>query len=550
MNTALVLGFDGFDLDLVHELGPTRLPALHALMAEGAYAALESVSPPATLPNWTTFLTGADPGAHGVFDFTTRQGYGVRFSGGTVRETSTLFARLDRMGVKVACLGFPGTYPPEPLTRGVFMSGWDAPVAFEADRSFVHPPALYDELTRRFGAIRFDDVDEFHADREGFHRDLPGVLVRRIDRKLELARHLLRSREIEVLGLYFGESDTASHHLHSLHDARSPRNPGYVTDGLAQVYEALDRAAATLREMMPGAELTIVSDHGSGGSSDVVLHLNRALEEAGLLRFRPSPGRPSLASRAKDIALTRFPPKLRERVFRFGDALLPSWLESKARFGAIDFERTVAFSDELNYFPAVHLNLEGREPRGVVPASKREEAILRVEAALKALRDPWNGQPVVRAVHRREALYSGPFVHRAPDLVLDLALRDGYSYNLMPTPRGRDVDTFTRLDPSEHLGRKGRSMPGSHRPRGFFLAHGASVEAVGECEATIADASATLLARLGVKPAPDASGRVLFEILADSLALEAELPEASFAPKHGGNASFLEKRLRALGYVD
>jgi predicted AlkP superfamily phosphohydrolase/phosphomutase len=549
MIQALVLGFDGFDLELVRELGPSRLPVLHRLMAEGAYAALESVHPPATLPNWTTFLTGADPGAHGVFDFTTRHGYGVRFSGGTVREAPSFFARLDRLGYRTACLGFPGTYPPEPLAHGVFMSGWDAPVAFEADRSFVHPPELWDELERRFGAIRFDDVDEFHADRPGFHETLPAILEKRVERKIELARYLARARELDVLGLYFGESDTASHHLHSLHDARSPRNPGYTTDGLARVYQALDRATAALLALAPSAELTIVSDHGSGGSSDVTLHLNRALEAAGLLRFRRAGMRTSLVARAKDMALTRLPPRLRERIFKLGGAVLPSWLESRARFGAIDFTHTLAFSDELNYFPAVHLNLEGREPRGVVPSAKREETIRRVEAALHALRDPWNDQPVVRAVHRREALYEGAFLERAPDLVVELHLREGYSYNLTPTdPRVRAI--FARLPPHEHLGRKGRSMPGSHRPRGFFLAHGERVEAVGECEATIADASATLLARLGVRPAADAAGRVLFEILKESLTLDADLPEAAIAPRRDGNASFLERRLRALGYVD
>lgn len=547
--SALVLGFDGFDLDLVRELGPSRLPVLHRWMQEGAYAALESVKPPATLPNWATFLTGADPGTHGVFDFTTRRGYAVHFSGGTVRETPTIFARLDRMGVRTACLGFPGTYPPEPLSHGVFMSGWDAPVAFEADRTFVHPPALYDELTARFGAIRFDDVDEFHADREGFHDALPDVLVRRIARKVELARHLLETRSIEVFGLYFGESDTASHHLYSLHDPRSPRNPGRTTDGLARVYEALDRAAGELSAMMPGAEITIVSDHGSGGSSDVSLHLNAALAEAGLLAFREVRTRSRLVSLAKDVALTWLPPKLRERIFRFGDALLPSWLESKARFGAIDFARTLAFSDELNYFPAIHLNLRGREPEGTVDPGERDAVILRVEAALRALRDPETGAPVVRAIHRREDLYEGPFVDRAPDLVVDLHLRDGYSYNLVPSDPA-SPRTFSRLEPAEYLGRKGRSMPGSHRSHGFFLAVGPRVEAVGECEATIADASATLLARLGVKPADDAAGRVLFEILGESLSLDAELPEATFAPKRAGNPSFLERRLRALGYVD
>ncbi|MDH4281239.1 MAG: alkaline phosphatase family protein, partial [Myxococcales bacterium] len=97
---ALVIGLDGFDLSLVEKFGQRRLPNLHALMARGVFASLESVQPPATLPNWTTFLTGVDPGQHGVFDFTTRRGTEVRFTAGTVREVPTLFGRLDDQGLR------------------------------------------------------------------------------------------------------------------------------------------------------------------------------------------------------------------------------------------------------------------------------------------------------------------------------------------------------------------------------------------------------------------------------------------------------------------
>ena len=56
----LVLGLDGADLGIVRELGAERLPTLHAHMQRGAFAALESVLPPATLPNWTTFLKNTE----------------------------------------------------------------------------------------------------------------------------------------------------------------------------------------------------------------------------------------------------------------------------------------------------------------------------------------------------------------------------------------------------------------------------------------------------------------------------------------------------------
>lgn len=548
---ALILGFDGFDLELVRMFGAARLPNIHGWMERGAFAALESVLPPATLPNWASFLTGLDPARHGVFDFTTRRGYRVHFSGGTVREAPTIFSRLDALGLRTACLGFPGTYPPEPLKRGLFMSGWDAPVAFEADRSFVHPPSLHDELEARFGSIRFDDVDEFHADREGFHDELGDALVRRIEKKLALSSYLLARYELDVFAIYFGESDTASHHLYSLFDERSPRNPGRVNDGLERVYMALDRAAGELMRIWPDAELTIVSDHGSGGSSDRVLYLNRVLEDAGFLAFKKSAAGSSRAVKLmKDLALRALPPKLRETIFHFGDALLPSWLESQARFGSIDFSRTRAFSDELNYFPAIHLNIEGREPKGIIAPSAREATIRELERALLALRDPDNGQPIVRRVFRREELFEGPYLDRAPDLLLDLHLREGYSYNVMPSTPDRSSPPIATIPPDEYLGRKGRSMPGSHREHGFFLAYGPSIAPAGEIDAAIADATATLLARLGIRNLPDAKGRVLFEIFDDLVEADRELPAAPAMPRREGNSSFLERRLRALGYVD
>lgn len=553
----LVIGLDGADLDLVRALGPAKLPTLHRLMEEGTYAALESVKPPATLPNWTTFLTGVDPGVHGVFDFTVRSGYRVQFTGGTVREAPTVFARLDRMGLATACVGFPATYPPERLAHGVFMSGWDAPVAFEADRSFVWPPSLYDAIAARFGTPSFDDVNEFDAEREGWHARLGAALVARIERKTELAEYLLAERPFDLFAFYFGESDTASHHLFSLHDVNSPRHPARThrdeREGLTRVYEALDAAVLRLwRAAGEAVDVTILSDHGSGGSSDRVFYLNRALAEAGLLRFRASALETRLVGLAKEKALTLLPPRLRERIFRMGGALLPGMLESRARFGAIDFSRTTAFSDELNYFPAIHFNVRGREPDGIVDPRDLRRLRLEVEAALGSLRDPDRGTPIVRAVHAREELFDGPFVHRAPDLLLELHRPDGYAYNLMPStdPRaGRDA--FRKLDPEEYLGRKGRSLPGSHRDHGFFVMAGPRVRSTGAVEARIADVTATLLARMDLAVPPAFAGRVLWEALLDADREARTLPDVAPPRKSAPlGEGLVEARLRALGYVE
>jgi predicted AlkP superfamily phosphohydrolase/phosphomutase len=552
---ALVIGLDGADLELVFALGRTRLPNLFALMERGVFAHQQSVMPPATLPNWTTFLTGVNPGVHGVFDFTLRKGYSVQFRAGTVRETPTWIARLDRLGMRCACVGFPATWPPERLQHGVFVSGWDAPVAFEADRSFVWPPALHDTLMRRFSALRFDDVDQFRADAPGWHAALGARLADKVHERTELASFLLAMRRWDVFAFYFGESDTASHYLWSLYDEGSPRRPAQVSDeeqtGLPRVYQALDRAVGRLvAEAGPEAEISVVSDHGFGGASDKVVYLNRALAAVGLLKFKPRPAKSAAASRLKRFAFEHFSPRLRDRLFRMAGAALPSWLESRARFGNLDMRHTHAFSDELNYFPAVFLNIQGREPRGTIAPCDVPAMTKRVSEALLSLRDPFTGRPIVSRVTPREELFSGPCLERAPDLLLELRLDRGYSYNLMPSAGSRGSEVVERLLPQDYLGKKGRSLPGSHRARGLFVAAGPKVAGRGQLEASIADASASVLARLGVAPPEHAMGCVPQGMLVDSGEPLAVLPAGEIQAQRRGDVGALERRLRALGYID
>ncbi|MBK8170975.1 MAG: alkaline phosphatase family protein [Sandaracinaceae bacterium] len=552
----LVLGLDGADPDLIRAMGRGALPHLFELEDRGVFARLKSVMPAATLPNWSTFLTATDPGTHGVFDFTTRTGYRVAFTGGSNRAVPTLFSRLDAMGKTCACIGFPATWPPEQWTRGAFISGWDSPVAFEADDSFVWPRALHREIQERFGSIRFDDVDEFEADTNGWHERLPHALVARIEHKTQLASWLLDKCEWDAFAFYFGESDTAAHYLWSLHDEGSPRHPTAVGaedgDGLRSVYKALDHAVGSLIARAGGSnvEVTVVSDHGSGGSSDKVLHLNRALADAGLLTFHSSTWASRVTRLAKETALTRLSPRMRQHVFRLAGNVMPGWLESRARFSAIDMDRTMAFSEELNYFPSVHLNLSGREPKGQVAAADRERVLREVTEALLKLRDPWTGASAVRAVHRREELYQGPLVSRAPDLVLEMNLDRGYSYNLMPS--SAQSPPWRRIPASEWLGRKGRSLPGSHRSHGVFFAAGPSVRHGVSIEPTMADASATLLARMKLERAPEMSGRVMSEMLNDTSTRDplAKAPPGLNKDARNADIARVEARLRALGYVD
>jgi predicted AlkP superfamily phosphohydrolase/phosphomutase len=66
----LVLGFDGVDPVLLERfMAAGELPHFAKLAAEGSFRRLETVVPPQSPVAWSTFITGLDPGGHGIFDF-------------------------------------------------------------------------------------------------------------------------------------------------------------------------------------------------------------------------------------------------------------------------------------------------------------------------------------------------------------------------------------------------------------------------------------------------------------------------------------------------
>lgn len=70
----LVLGFDGMDPNISEELMKTgRLPNFQRLREQGGFTRLETSVPPQSPVAWSNFITGKNPGGHGVYDFIARE---------------------------------------------------------------------------------------------------------------------------------------------------------------------------------------------------------------------------------------------------------------------------------------------------------------------------------------------------------------------------------------------------------------------------------------------------------------------------------------------
>jgi len=581
MNRLIIFGVDGGTLEIVRPLCERgQLPNFQRLLSNGVSGELASTFPPMTFPAFTTFMTGKNPGGHGVFDFFERapDRYGVRFVNAESRRSRSIWRMLSDAGRRVAVIGFPVTYPPERI-NGIMISGFDAPgIGATADRTCFWPREFYDELRSRVG----DYIITPSVDMRRAHKN-PGegiaAILQTIERKTQTALYVMERERWDCFAFMLIESDFAGHRYWKYYDPNSPHfdpsAPAELRDGLPRVYRAIDDCLGKLMARAEDAGVMVFSDHGFGGASTKAVFMNRFLEQRGALRFAASSGGDAgaagamrlrgrlLMAKLKDIGLHYLPEMIRTPLLR--SMKLGNQIESRIRFGGIDWRRTQVYSDESPYFPAVWINLRGRDPAGIVAPEEYDQTRERVIGWLREWRDPESGQPVVRRVYRSEDIYSGEQTKRAPDLLIEWNFDQGYSYL-----SGRSLEDTTntairQLALSEFATPEMTTRSGSHRPNGLLFAHGGPFAAGGTVTgASLTDLAPTILFCQGLPSPPEMEGRVLAELYKPEF-LQANVPVASNddaaggqAPQSNGSTSdsytdeeraIIERRLRDLGYI-
>ncbi len=178
-----------------------------------------------------------------------------------------------------------------------------------------------------------------------------------------------------LLFYYFSSVDQNSHMLWARHD-----------DELLDIYQGVDAAVGeAMRAAGNGATLMIISDHGFA-RFDRSVHINKLLMDAGFLKLDD-----------------------------------PANMGDDEAFVHVDWDKTQAYALGLN---AVYLNLEGREPGGIVPAIDKQKVMESIAQKLLAFKDPATGENVVDKVYFSETAYQGRNLKYAPDIVV--GYRRGY----------------------------------------------------------------------------------------------------------------------------
>jgi len=406
-------------------------------------------------------------------------------------------------------MNLPMSWPPRPV-NGYLVSGLMTP-SLESD--FTWPPQLAGELL-----AAHPDYHLFHletaveeASRESLEAFLDwigGV----VEGRGRAARWLLGRDPPDLFMVHFQAVDVLQHVLWAYLDREHPRfDPGRNRLIQERFFSLLDREIALIGEAFAegaaGSPLTLlISDHGFQ-THQGRFSLWRWLREEGYLQV-------DLSRRAGEGI--------------GDDGPTPDPVRSKAVSG-------------------------GRSNEAFIWLMEEGQARLRtgnaIRQGLEEVHDRVSGERVVERVWWREELYQGDRLDDLPDLVVIPA--GGWSI----TGRWeREEELFRPIVPGEdfHIGR--------HHPDGIVVASGAEVRPERDVRIRLIDIAPSVLACLGIAPAPGMDGTILpflpggGQPVSDSghFGDHPARSESTLPPGEAYTAeeqAVIEKRLRDLGYL-
>ena len=205
-----------------------------------------------------------------------------------------------------------------------------------------------------------------------------------LEERIRLFDYELSQFKEGLLFFYFSSLDQNSHMFwrtmdqkHPLYDpSASPNHTSFIRD----LYIEMDKVLGnTLSRLDDETTLIIVSDHGFA-SFRRCFQLNTWLKDNGYVKL------------------------INE--FRQGDYEF---------FANVDWSQTRAYNLGIN---GLYVNLEGRERRGIVPPSEKEELMNELIEKLEKVKDPETGQRVIARVYKSSEVFDGEYLEIAPDLIV------------------------------------------------------------------------------------------------------------------------------------
>lgn len=569
----VVIGLDGATFTLLQPwMEQGHLPFLKSLVEQGVSGPLQSSTPPATVPAWQCFMTGKNPGKHGVPWFLKRRpdSYDEIPIGPGHCEARTLWDLLSEGGKRLAVFNVPYSAASSSF-NGVLIGGFDTAPARMAE--VTYPPGLLEEIEARFGVyqVQLKTPGLLLAYRsatiiESFLRDCQMLT----DYQFRVAHAIVEREPFDLVMFYQLVPDRIQHWLWHLLDATHPWHDQVLArrfyDQIVAYYRRLDEQLATfVGQVGADANVLVMSDHGFGPVHKGIdlstwllqegyLQIKRRLLSQLKLRLWKLGWGPLVLSHSWTTHLLQWGPIQRWFARTFA---AQGEVNARARLGRvfhrlflqrgdIDWRRSKAYC--LSGFGMLRLNVQGREPEGAVPPEQYQTVRDEIAAKLGALRDPTSDQPVNGQVILREEAYHGRFVDEMPDIVY-LTLEQGY---IIEQPMALPfVSHQVMIDDPK--------ISGTHRTHGLLIAKGPMFrQGIRIDNASLMDLAPTILYLLGSTVPEDMDGRVLTEAFKEDILQTQPIVYRKAEPdfvRHEASLTTDEQavileRLKGLGYID
>lgn len=372
-------------------------------------------------------LTSQDPGQLGIYGFRNRADYSYeKLSIANSRSVMepTVWDHLGRAGKQSYLLGVPPSFPPKPVNGGM-VGCFLTP---STDSKFTYPENLREEVLRVAPNFMVD-VPNFRTDDKQW---LLGKLYEMTEGHFRVIKHLIKEKDWDFLMSVEIGVDRLHHGFWKYHDAMHPKHePGNpLINSIHDYYIWLDKEIGGVLELVDdNTSIIVMSDHGAK-KMDGGIAINEWLVNEGYLVLDEKPSGVIPLTKAK-----------------------------------VNWPKTRAWG-EGGYYSRLFLNVQGREPSGVIPRAQYESVRDELIEKISAIRDP-NGKPLATRVLKPEQIYRAT-KNIAPDLIViwgdlywrgvgSLGLGSLYTFENDTGPDDANhaqMGMFIYYDPKRNLGGK------------------------------------------------------------------------------------------------
>jgi predicted AlkP superfamily phosphohydrolase/phosphomutase len=372
----LIIGLDSMPADLFDNLDD--LPNIRKMVKDGFHSILESCHPPITIPAWMVMMTGKSPGELGIYGFRHRKG--SSYKEGWIATSQSVHQKrvwdyLAERGLRSCLVGVPPSYPPYQL-NGNLVSCFITP---SIKNEFTYPPELKNEIQHTIDGEYMFDVAFRTDDRDAILRGLYEMT----EKRFSVIKHLMKKEKWNFFMFVEIGVDRIHHAFWKFHDKSHPKyiQGNKYENVIREYYKFIDQKIGELIDLVDDdTYILTVSDHGTTGMRGCFC-INEWMIQEGLLSIRDYP------EKQTDI-----------------DKCNIDWSATKAwGWGG--------------YYARIFLNVKGREPNGVIPASEYEKARKELRQKLAHIKGP-NGEVFDNKVYTPEELYGDKAIGDKPDLMV------------------------------------------------------------------------------------------------------------------------------------